>query len=254
MKLFIPAIFLLLLASNAWAEPASSGSQPAAIDEATEARVRNSLKILLPGLVPDSVRPTPLDNLFEVAFGTRIVYLTGDGRFLLQGKLIDLETRTEITENRLSELKLAAIKAVSEDDMVIFAPEQTRHTITVFTDIDCGFCRRLHSEMDEYHGQGIAVRYLFYPRAGIGSDSYNKAVSVWCADDRKAAMNRAKAGESVPLKTCDNPVDAHYELGQSMRIQGTPALVLEDGEILPGYVPAAKLRGALDQRFPGEGG
>jgi thiol:disulfide interchange protein DsbC len=138
--------------------------------------------------------------------------------------------------------------------MVIYAPEEARHTVTVFTDIDCGFCRRLHAEMDQYHAQGIAIRYLFYPRAGIGSDSYAKAVSVWCADDRKGAMDDAKAGKSVPAKSCENPVEEHYELGQQMRLQGTPALVLADGEVVPGYVPADKLRRALDQRFGGEGG
>jgi thiol:disulfide interchange protein DsbC len=125
--------------------------------------------------------------------------------------------------------------------------------VSIFTDIDCGFCRRLHAEMAQYNKQGIAVRYLFYPRAGIGSDSYKKAVSVWCADDRQAAMDSAKAGNEVPEKTCENPVEAHYELGQQMRVQGTPAIVLEDGEMVPGYVPPDKLRRALDQRFPQQG-
>jgi thiol:disulfide interchange protein DsbC len=218
------------------------------VDAETQQKIRNSLAVLLPGLRPDTIRATPVDNLYEVAFGMRLVYLTGDGRFLLQGKLIDLETRSEITEARLSELKLAAISKVGEDQMVIFGPDDAKHTVTVFTDIDCGFCRRLHSEMDQYNKNGIRIRYLFYPRAGIGSESYDKAVSVWCADDRQAAMNEAKAGKDLPKKTCENPVAQHHALGQAMRIQGTPALLLEGGEMLPGYVPAEKLRQALDQR------
>ena len=218
------------------------------IDAKTEENIRNSLAVLLPGLQPDTIRATPVDNLYEVAFGMRLVYLTGDGRFLVQGKLIDLETRTEITENRMSELKLAAISEVGEDRMVIFGPEDARHTVTVFTDIDCGFCRKLHSEIDQYGESGIRIRYLFYPRAGIGSESYDKAVSVWCADDRRAAMTQAKAGESIPKKDCTNPVAEHHALGRAMSIQGTPALLLEGGEMLPGYVPAQKLRQALDQR------
>ena len=155
-----------------------------------------------------------------------------------------------ITHTRV--LKIAVpivLSKIDEDRMIVYGPDDAKHTITVFTDIDCGFCRRLHSEMDQYNKQGIAIRYLFYPRAGIGSDSYNKAVSVWCADDRHAAMDAAKAGKDIPSKTCDNPVEAHYELGQQMRVQGTPALVLSDGEIVPGYVPPAKLRRALDERF-----
>jgi thiol:disulfide interchange protein DsbC len=219
-------------------------------DPAVEAKIRSSLEVLLPGLQPDSIRPTPVSNLYEITFGTRIVYITDDGRFLLQGKLVDLETRAEITDNRLAELKLAALNSISEERMVVYSPEEPKHTITVFTDIDCGFCRRMHAEMEQYHKQGIAIRYLFYPRAGVGSDSYTKAVSVWCAEDRHAAMDSAKAGQSVPTQTCDNPVEAHYELGQQMSVQGTPALVLADGEIVPGYVPPPRLRRALDERFP----
>ena len=178
----------------------------------------------------------------------RLVYLTADGRFLVQGKLVDLETRTEITEERLSELKLAALSEVSEEQMVIYGPQDAKHTVTVFTDIDCGFCRKLHSEMNQYGDNGIRIRYLFYPRAGVGSESYDKAVSVWCADDRHSAMDQAKAGASIDKKVCPNPVADHHALGQAMRIQGTPALLLDDGEMLPGYVPAKKLRQALDQR------
>lgn len=248
MNKFIFAVAgLCLLTGIGNAEPAGE------IDAATEDKIRNSLSVLLPGLKPDTVRATPVPTLYEITFGTRIVYITADGRFLVQGKLVDLETRTEITDERLSVLKQAALNSIGEDSMITYAPEKPLHTVTVFTDIDCGFCRRMHAEMDQYAKQGIAIRYLFYPRAGIGSDSYKKAVSVWCADDRRSAMDTAKAGNAVPDKTCANPVEAHYELGQQMRVQGTPALVLSDGEMVPGYVPADKLRRALDQRFPQPG-
>ena len=222
--------------------------QAADVDQATDERIRSSLGALLPGLRPDGVRATPIDNLFEVTFGTRVVYVTGDGRFLVQGKVIDLETRTEITEQRLSELKMAALAEVGEDRMVIYGPADAKHTVTVFTDIDCGFCRKLHADMPEYNKQDIRIRYLFYPRAGLGSESYDKAVSVWCADDRKAAMDTAKAGDAVPAKTCENPVAEHHALGQAMQLQGTPALLLEGGQMVPGYVPPDKLRTLLDQQ------
>lgn len=237
MKKFLVLVLLLALAWPVLAE-----------QDAAETRIRNSLGVLLPGLQPDSVRATPVEGLYELAFGTRIVYVTADGRFLVQGKLVDLETRSEITEERLAALRLAAIEAVGEDRMVVYGPAEPRHTITVFTDIDCGYCRKLHSEMDDYNRLGIRVRYLFYPRAGVGSESYDKAVSVWCADDRNAAMDLAKAGRELPRKTCETPVEAHHALGQEFRIQGTPALVLDDGEVLPGYVPADKLAKALDSK------
>jgi thiol:disulfide interchange protein DsbC len=225
-----------------------AGGAVADTDGAAEERIRNSLKVLLPGLVPDSVNDTPVENLYEVTFGTKLVYVTGDGRFLVQGKIIDLETRTELTEERLSKLKTAAMASLSEDTMLIYGPDEPKYTVTVFTDIDCGYCRKLHAEMDQYKAQGIRIRYLFYPRSGIESPSYDKAVSVWCADDRHHAMDEAKAGRNIDKRTCENPVAEHYALGQSFSIQGTPALVLDDGEVVPGYVPPAKLRQALDRK------
>ncbi len=220
----------------------------AEVDPVIADKITASLRALLPDLQADDIRATPIENLYEVSIGMRVVYVTGDGRFLVQGNVIDLETRTEITAERQSALKLAALNEVGEDQMVVFGPEDAEYTVTVFTDIDCGFCRRLHGDMAGYNEKGIRIRYLFYPRAGIGSESYKKAVSVWCADDRKEAMTQAKAGQPVASKTCDNPVDEHYALGQAMRLQGTPALILESGEIVPGYVPPDKLRQALDQR------
>lgn len=235
-KVFVAALAMLL-----------SATAMAEVDKAIEEKIRNSLHVLLPGLVPDEIRETPLDNIYELTFGPRLAYITGDGRFLMQGKIIDLEQRAEITEQRLSELKQSAVDKIGEDQMIVYGPKDADHTVTVFTDIDCGFCRRLHSEMASYNDAGIRIRYLFYPRAGIGSESYEKAVSVWCADDRKVAMNAAKAGKEIEAKTCDNPVKAHHALGQAMGIQGTPALMLEGGEMVPGYVPADKLRQALDE-------
>lgn len=251
LKRIIPLCLLLLsqaapiLAAD---QPASSAAAPdAAAPPAVQESIRNSLAVLLPGLVPDSIRTTPVDNLYEVAFGMRLVYLTGDGRFLVQGKLTDLETRTEITNERLSALKMAELNKLDEQQMIIYGPADAKHTVTVFTDIDCGYCRKLHSHMAEYNDLGIRVRYLFFPRAGLGSPSYAKAVSVWCADDQHAAMDQAKGGGAVAPKTCDNPVADQYAFGQSMRIQGTPALLLDDGEMVPGYREPKDLIKLLDQ-------
>jgi thiol:disulfide interchange protein DsbC len=130
--------------------------------------------------------------------------------------------------------------------MVIFAPEEYDHTITVFTDIDCGYCRKLHNEIDAFMAEGIRVRYLFYPRAGLGSPSYQKAVSVWCADDRKQALTDAKAGEPLPEKSCENPVADHMALGEAMGVTGTPAILLENGQLVPGYVPAKRMAAILN--------
>jgi len=207
------------------------------------------LQALLGQEKPDSVKPTEIPGLYEVMLKSKIVYLSQDGRFVIQGDLIDLKDRTNLTEARLDTLRSKALAAISEDQMVVFAPtEPVKHTITVFTDIDCGYCRKFHQEMADYNRNGIKVRYLMYPRAGIGSDSYDKAVSVWCSPDRRNAITRAKNGETIEQKSCPNQVKEQYELGQSLGIRGTPTIVLENGQLIPGYVPAARLATMLDNK------
>jgi thiol:disulfide interchange protein DsbC len=209
-------------------------------------RVRQSLALLLPSVKIDEVSATAVPNLYEVVVGTRLVYVTGDGRHLFQGEIIDLEMRKNLTEPRVNAVKAAAVEKVGEDRMVIYAPKETRHTVTVFTDIDCAYCRKLHMEMEKYNEKGIKIRYLFFPRAGLASASYRKAVSVWCAEDRNKAMTIAKKGEELEGRECDNPVQDHMILGEMMGVTGTPALVLESGEMLPGYIPADRLSALLE--------
>lgn len=242
---------VLLTMSLAFAEAETATSTaPAttAVSADDQQRIKNSLAVLLPTVVPDSIQATPMPGFFEVVFGPRLVYITSDGRYLFQGNLIDLETRENLTEPRLTVAKAKAVEAVGEKNMLIFEPEEVKHTITVFTDIDCGYCRKLHAQMDDYLANGIRIRYLFFPRAGKGSESYVKAISVWCADDPKLAMTEAKKGKPVPVKSCDNPVQTHLSLGTQMGVQGTPALVLDDGEMIPGYMPPDRLKKVLDLR------
>jgi thiol:disulfide interchange protein DsbC len=195
----------------------------------------------------DQVKPTPIPGLYEVVSGSEILYLTEDGQFVFQGDIIDLEAQNILTEVRRNDLRIAAVDAIEEKDMVVFAPaKKTQHTVTVFTDIDCGYCRKLHSEIADYTQNGIKVRYLMFPRAGLNSESYHKAVSVWCAEDRQEAMTRAKRGESVAPKKCPNPVREQAQLGRSLGVQGTPSIILENGQMIPGYVPAAQLAQMLD--------
>jgi thiol:disulfide interchange protein DsbC len=206
------------------------------------------LQSLLGEEKPDSVKPTAIPGLYEVMLKSKIIYLSQDGRFVIQGDLIDLKERTNVTEARLDTQRSKALAAIGEDQMVVFAPAgPAKHTITVFTDIDCAYCRKFHQEMADYNRNGIKVRYLMYPRAGIGSDSYNKAVAVWCSPDRRDAITRAKRGEAIEQKSCPNPVKEQYELGQALGVRGTPTIILEDGQLIPGYVPAARLAAMLDR-------
>jgi thiol:disulfide interchange protein DsbC len=223
-----------------------TGVNIGAAESESQTAIRQSLGKVLPGVTPDEIRPSPMQGVSEVLVGPRLFYISNDGKYLLQGSLIDLETRKDISEERRKGIRLDAINKVGSDNMIVFPAEKERHTITVFTDIDCGYCRKLHKEIDQFNAEGITVRYLMFPRAGIDSPSYNKAVSVWCADDRRAALTHAKLGEDVATRTCDNPVKDQYELGGLLGVTGTPALILDNGELLPGYVPAKRLAQALD--------
>lgn len=208
--------------------------------------VRKALNGLVPGSKPDLVRPAPVPGLLEVNFGPQVFYITEDGRYLIQGHVLDMRARTDLTEARQGELRKAVIAAIGEENMVTFAAAKPEHTVTVFTDIDCGYCRKLHAEIKETNDLGITVRYLFFPRSGPNTESYYKAESVWCAENRQQALTDAKSGKNLPRKTCDNPIDEHMKLVRELGLQGTPAIVLEDGRIIPGYVPAKRLQAMLE--------
>ncbi|MCC5794546.1 MAG: DsbC family protein [Chromatiales bacterium] len=202
---------------------------------------------LFPGVGVANVRPAPLPGFFEVRVGTQIFYVTEDARFLIQGELYDVETTENLTASRRASVRLDAIEEMGEPTMVVFAPDSWSHTITVFTDIDCGYCRRLQREIADYMALGIRVRYLFFPRSGPGTESWTKAEQVWCSPDRLDAMTRSKAGQRLTASACNpNPVEAHFELGRDLGIRGTPALITDSGELIPGYLPAAELLRRLE--------
>jgi len=214
-----------------------------------EDTIRNAMKKVLPDVTVDEITPAPMAGISEVLIGTKLFYVTNDGKYIFDGTLIDMATRTDLSEKRLSSVRQELMSKVSEKDMIIFPASKPRHTLTVFTDIDCGYCRKLHKDITKYNDEGITVRYMLFPRSGADTPSYYKAVSVWCSDDRRGALTRAKAGQDVPRKTCDNPVRANLKLGHELGVNGTPALILEDGQLVPGYVPPVKLAHMLDEGF-----
>ena len=179
--------------------------------------------------------------------GGQTLHITQDGIFLIAGDLYrvtesDLINLAEFERNGRRKQLLAKL---DESEMVVFSPQNPKKTVTVFTDFDCTYCRKLHQEVPALNEMGIAVRYLAYPRAGVPSASYDKMVSAWCADDPNAALTKAKMGKAIPQKTCANPVAKHYRLGDDFGVTGTPALILEDGQLLPGYMPATALAARL---------
>ena len=210
--------------------------------------LKDKLEALLPGMVVQTLEPLENTDLYEALVDGEIVYFSKDGRYVFQGDIIDIESRQNITENKRIGLKKEVIDSFNEADMIIYEPEKTKHTLTVFTDIDCGYCRKLHQQMSEYNALGIKVRYMAFPRSGLDSESFDKAVSVWCADDRKQAMTDSKSGSSIKVNSCDNPIKDHFEAGRRLGVTGTPALFLESGELLPGYIPPMRLIQILDEQ------
>ncbi|WP_174625608.1 DsbC family protein [Candidatus Methylobacter favarea] len=216
-----------------------------AVANADQNTVRQAMAKSMPSVKIDSIKPSVINGLYEVTVGTNIIYVSDNGKYILQGHLIDVEARRDLTEEMLGAARIQAIEKIGQDNMIVFKPKTSKYKVFVFTDIDCGYCQKLHSEIDRYLAEGITIQYLFFPRAGKGSDSYNKAVSVWCSKDRNAALTSAKKGNVPPPKTCDNPVDEHMQLGAEFDVKGTPMIVTEKGNIYPGYLPAQQLSEAL---------
>ena len=210
--------------------------------------IKDKLATIMPEVTIDSIQPLDNTGLYEVVINGEIIYFSKDARYVFKGDVISLEKRENITELKRDALKKQILASVDEADMIIFEPKKTKYTLTVFTDIDCGYCRKLHQQMAEYNALGIRIRYMAFPRTGINSESYNKAVDVWCAKDRNQALTDAKNDQPVNSISCDSPVQAQYELGRHLGVTGTPALFLESGELLPGYIPPKRLKEILDQK------
>lgn len=219
----------------------------AASAEMTGEQLRERLRLLLPGHTPDQIRPSPSPGLYEVLYGADVFYITGDGKHLFtDGNLIDVDSRINLTEVSRAEIRARLLDAYGTDKMLVFpATTSRRHSLVVVTDIDCPYCQRFHEHIEELNHAGIEVRYLLYPRAGEGSESYRTSVSVWCSNDPLDALTRAKRRESVPPKTCANPVLEHINLVNRINIRSTPSIFLSDGSLIRGYRPPAEILALL---------
>jgi thiol:disulfide interchange protein DsbC len=223
---------------GACASIASSADQPA---PTVDPRIELAKKI--PGTTPDELHASPIPGMWEVVRGTDIAYVTSDGKYAISGDLYDLAKNDNLTEVRRKDIRMKLLATVPESDMLIFSPRDPKYTVTVFTDVDCAYCRKLHSQIAEYNRLGVRVRYMFYPRSGPNTDSWTKAEQVWCSTNRNDALTRAKLGEELKSpKSCGNsPVGRDYAMGQQFDIRGTPAIVMNNGEMLGGYVSPMQL-------------
>lgn len=243
MLRFFTAFILGLCATGVAVRAATpEPAHPVPADQAADPRVA-LLKLLPAGAKLEDLRPSPIAGIYQFMQGTDVSYMTVDGKYFLDGNLYDMDTRANLTEELRTHARLALINAMPESQMVIFGPKNPQYTITVFTDVDCGYCRKLHSEMAELNRLGVRVRYMFFPRTGPNTESWKKAEVVWCSADRNEAFTRAKAGATLDLtKVCDsNPVAREYALGQSIGVHGTPAILTEGGDYISGYMPPREL-------------
>jgi|TARA_Y100000992_G_C21229457_1_gene474712 thiol:disulfide interchange protein DsbC len=226
---------------------------PAAIAETTDAletgrKLAEKLQQLRPGIPIEAVVAIDIPGMYAIELsGGTTLYGTADGQHFFSGDLFAVQDDlVNLSEQRRDKKRQQLMAQQSLEDMIVFpAVGEPRGYIQVFTDVDCGYCRKLHNEMAQINELGIEVRYLAYPRAGVDSDTHDKMVSAWCAKDRQSAITQLKAGASVPTKTCQNAISDHYGLGQQLGISGTPAIVLADGRLLPGYLPAERLAAAV---------
>lgn len=242
---------LCLFSTSFWT--AASWSQDENI-----AKLEAVLKTVMPRSAPDSVAESSVPGLYEAVYGAQVLYISGNGRYMVEGDIYDIKNKVNLTEGRRQGGRVKAIDNIDKGSFIEFKPKgEVKYTVTAFTDIDCGYCRKLHKEMKDYNKLGIAIRYASFPRAGIDSKSYYKAENVWCAEDQQKAMNFAKAGASleqlkdlkkVAGKKCGDTIKQHYQTAREVGVTGTPTLVMDDGQVIPGYVPASRLIGILQQK------
>lgn len=238
-KICAALLVSLLAVSPAW----SAGSAEVPAEE------RERLAGLFESIDPQNVRSSPIDGWYMIQKGSLVAYISQDGRYLLQGDLIDLDTKINLSEESRTDARRELMSGLADDEVIVFSPDEVKYSVATFTDVDCTYCRRLHSQIEQYMANGIEVRYLLYPRGGPASAAWNTSEAVWCASDRSQALTMAKLDREFESASCDaSIVQDHYVLGQEVGLSGTPAIVLDDGELIAGYLPPDALKLRLEQK------
>ena len=223
-------MFIFVVALALYVMPARSDDVPPSVTKVIER--------FAPGIQPDEVKLSPLPSFYQVLIDAQVLYVSTDGKHVLLGDVINTQDNINYTENLRRKNRLLAVGRV-KTNLVSYIPKKERYQITVLTDIDCGYCRKFHQHMPELLKRGVRVDYLITPFRG--PDAYQKAISVWCAADRNAAMDKGKAGKNLKEKKCDHPIEANLKVARALGTRGTPAIILETGDVIPGYVPPDKL-------------
>lgn len=209
---------------------------------ASDADIRAHIAKRFPGVTADDVRPSPIEGLYEVMVGPLVIYSSADGRYVIKGDIYDIEEDRNVTEERLAIARSAVLAELSDEELIVFGNADSRYRVTVFTDVTCTYCRRMHSQIDDYVRRGIQIRYAAYPRNGLTSDSWRTMEDVWCAPDRQQALTLAKLDREFKTQACDGDyVTEQWQLGRMLGVGGTPAIFTESGQMIPGYLPPDQL-------------
>ncbi|MFA3792970.1 bifunctional protein-disulfide isomerase/oxidoreductase DsbC [Aliiglaciecola sp. SL4] len=227
--------------------PKNESQQNTSMGSADYTKTKQKLENVL-GLKVFAIGDSPVPSLAQVSTNQGLFYTSEDGKYLVSGRIfnVDAGMRNE-TDIKLSELRLEGVSDFSDEDVIEFKAKDEKYVINVFTDITCGYCRKLHREIDDYNEKGITVRYLAYPRGGLNTQTYYDMVAVWCADDKQSALTAAKTGADVNGTTCSNKVADEYAFGTRVGVNGTPNIILPDGSLVGGYMPADALLQKLNQ-------
>jgi thiol:disulfide interchange protein DsbC len=218
---------------------------PAFSGEPDVKQIKAELARAYPELSAASIKASPSSALYEVEMDAQIFYVTADGKYLMMGDMMDLGGHNNLTEARRASMRQRLFDEIGEQNMIVMGPKNPKRTITVFTDVDCPYCAKLHNDVPELTKHGVKVRYLMFPRAGVGSETYKRSVAVWCAEDRVKAVGIAKSGGKIDMKTCKNPVEQHFALGEKLHVEGTPTIFLDNGQKIGGYVPLPRFLAML---------
>ena len=210
-------------------------------NDALKKEFQKSLSRLSSDFEISDVKETPIKGIYQVTIGPDVIYMSRDGNYVLKGEILDIGNRRNLTEDFRAQTRINLLNTISDSEYIEFSSTKTKNYIYVFTDVDCGYCRKLHRDVPELNSMGIAVRYLAYPRAGVDSIIGEEMRNVWCAENRQKALTTSKNRQPIEVKICDAPIARHHALGRELGVTGTPAIFLENGRKLPGYIPPDEL-------------
>lgn len=232
MRVFQRFFFLALLGA----------AQSSFAADDSDLATREKIAARLPGVSAENVGRSPVPGLYEVMVGPIVVYVSADGRFLVRGEIHDLQSDKNLTQERVAAARVRTLADLDDDELIVFGEPGLEHSVTVFTDVSCGYCRELHSKIEEYNKRGIRIRYAAFPRNGLASNTWQKMEEVWCAKDRNKALTMAKLDREFTSSHCGGEhVTEQWQLGRMLGVRGTPAIFTESGQLLPGYLPPNEL-------------